>query len=236
MFPSFFPFQLRYSFDPMASGDVRQKFALKTNGELWTTEPLDREEFKQYKIPIKVTDGVPAHERMTIYWITVQDLNDVPPVFDYLNGVYEVELPENREVGKSTGIKLAINDSDVVNLFEYHIVHGNGEQKFRIDEATGDIIVNKVLDYDHPVLDRNEIKAEEMGRIKQKIHRDHDKWNSGNRGALSGSQLCNPIDGEDGQVLGGRHPATDHHNNSNQQPETGATEANQKKKWTREEK
>ncbi|XP_064100761.1 neural-cadherin-like [Macrobrachium nipponense] len=147
--------QLRYSFDPMASGDVRQKFALKTNGELWTTEPLDREEFKQYKIPIKVTDGVPAHERMTIYWITVQDLNDVAPVFDYLNGIYEVELPENREVGKSTGIKLAINDSDVVNLFEYHIVHGNGEQKFRIDEATGDIIVSKVLDYDHPVLDRN---------------------------------------------------------------------------------
>ncbi|XP_064100756.1 neural-cadherin-like [Macrobrachium nipponense] len=147
--------QLRYSFDPMASGDVRQKFALKTNGELWTTQPLDREQFKQYKIPIKVTDGVPAHERMTIYWITVQDLNDVPPVFDYLNGIYEVELPENREVGKSTGIKLVVNDSDVVNLFEYQIVDGNGEQKFRIDDATGDILVNKVLDYDHPVYDRN---------------------------------------------------------------------------------
>ncbi|XP_068232173.1 neural-cadherin-like [Palaemon carinicauda] len=263
---------LRYSFDSMASGDVRQKFALKTNGELWTTEPLDREAFKPYKIPIKVSDGVPAHERMTIYWITVQDLNDVPPVFDYLNGIYEVELPENREVGKSTGIKLAINDSDVasilvrpdgfqgretkicsqnergivddrasrqksiqtvkipikvsdgvpahermtiywitvqdlndvppvfdylngiyevelpenrevgkstgiklaindsdvdhgvysilfplfpVNVFEYQIVDGNGEQKFRIDEPTGDILVNKVLDYDHPVYDQN---------------------------------------------------------------------------------
>ncbi|XP_068232166.1 DE-cadherin-like [Palaemon carinicauda] len=147
--------QLRYSFDTMASGDVRKKFALKSNGELWTTEPLDREEFKQYRIPIKVTDGVPAHERMTIYWITVQDLNDVPPVFDYLNGIYEVALPENREVGKSTGIKLAINDSDVVNLFEFEIVEGNGEQKFRVDEATGEILVNKVLDYDHPVYDRN---------------------------------------------------------------------------------
>ncbi|XP_066950816.1 uncharacterized protein [Macrobrachium rosenbergii] len=43
------------------------------------------------------------------------------------------------------------------------------------------------------------------------------------------------IDGEDGQLLGGRHPATDHDNDSKQQPETGATEANQKKKWTREE-
>ncbi|XP_064099901.1 neural-cadherin-like isoform X2 [Macrobrachium nipponense] len=147
--------QLRYSFDVMASGDVRQKFALKSNGELWTTEPLDREAFKQYKIPIKVTDGVPAHERMTIYWITVQDLNDVPPTFDYLNGIYEVELPENREVGKSTGVKLSINDSDIVNLFEYQIVEGNSEQKFRIDEATGEILVNKVLDYDHPVNDRN---------------------------------------------------------------------------------
>ncbi|XP_064094827.1 LOW QUALITY PROTEIN: DE-cadherin-like [Macrobrachium nipponense] len=58
--------QLRYSFDAMASGDVRQKFALKSNGELWTTEPLDREEFKQYKIPIKVTDGLPAFDSLRL--------------------------------------------------------------------------------------------------------------------------------------------------------------------------
>ncbi|XP_069172771.1 LOW QUALITY PROTEIN: DE-cadherin-like [Procambarus clarkii] len=147
--------QLIYSFDGTASSDVKTKFALKTNGELWTTQPLDREEKKQYRIPIQVTDGVPEHERMTIYWITVQDLNDVAPVLDNALGVYEVQLPENREVGKPTGIRLLINDPDIVNHFTYQIVDGNQERKFRIDASTGDVLVNKALDYDHPVFDRN---------------------------------------------------------------------------------
>lgn len=57
------------------------------------------------------------HERMTIYWITVQDLNDVAPMFDRKLGVYEVQLPENREVGKPTGIRLVVDDPDIS---EYH--------------------------------------------------------------------------------------------------------------------
>lgn len=64
----FFPFftpsaQLTYSFDVTASNDVITKFALKTNGELWTTQPLDREEVSQYRVPIQVTDGVPGEWR-----------------------------------------------------------------------------------------------------------------------------------------------------------------------------
>lgn len=55
----------------------------------------------------------PDHERMTTYWITVQDLNDVAPQFDLSQGVYEVQLPENREAGKPTGIRLAVDDQDI---------------------------------------------------------------------------------------------------------------------------
>lgn len=50
---------------------------------------------------------------MTTYWITVQDLNDVAPQFDLSQGVYEVQLPENREAGKPTGIRLAVDDQDI---------------------------------------------------------------------------------------------------------------------------
>lgn len=53
------------------------------------------------------------HARMTTYWITVQDLNDVPPAFNRSLGVYEVKLPENREVGKPTGIRIAVDDPDI---------------------------------------------------------------------------------------------------------------------------
>ena len=63
-----------------------------------------------------MTDGRAEHERMTIYWITVQDLNDVPPQFDKAAGTYEVQLPENREVGKPTGIRLAFIDPDIGEL------------------------------------------------------------------------------------------------------------------------
>lgn len=45
--------------------------------------------------------------------------------------------------------------SPTVNHFTYEIVEGNEEGKFLIDPATGDVLVNKPLDYDHPVLDRN---------------------------------------------------------------------------------
>ncbi|KAK4308572.1 hypothetical protein Pmani_019737, partial [Petrolisthes manimaculis] len=146
---------LTYSFDATASTDVMTKFALKPNGELWTTQPLDREEVNQYRVPIQVTDGIPEHTRMTTYWITVQDLNDVAPVFDRSLGVYEMMLPENREVGKPTGIRLVVNDTDIVNHFTFEIVKGNEEQKFRIDPSTRTLLVNKPLDFDFPTLDRN---------------------------------------------------------------------------------
>ncbi|XP_042876462.1 neural-cadherin-like [Penaeus japonicus] len=147
--------QLTYTFEKRVTDDVRSKFTLKLNGELWTTQPLDREETRQYRVPIQVTDGKPEHVRKTIYWITVQDLNDVAPQFDKVAGVYEVQLPENREVGKPTGIKLKYEDPDIVNDFTYQIVQGNEEGKFRIDAAAGEVLVNKPLDFDHPVMDRN---------------------------------------------------------------------------------
>ncbi|XP_063879745.1 neural-cadherin-like isoform X3 [Scylla paramamosain] len=147
--------QLRYSFDATAPHDVVSKFALKSNGELWSTRPLDREEQSQYRVPIRVTDGMPGHARVTIYWITVQDVNDVPPVFDRSLGVYEVQLPESREVGKPTGIRLAVDDADLVNQFTFDIINGNEKGKFRIDATSRTLIVDAPLDYDDPVNDRN---------------------------------------------------------------------------------
>ncbi|MPC30159.1 Cadherin-3 [Portunus trituberculatus] len=96
-----------------------------------------------------------GHSRVTTYWVTVQDLNDVPPVFDRSMGVYEVQLPENREVGKPTGIRLAVDDADEVNEFTFDIISGNEGRKFSIDETSRTIVVAAPLDYDYPVNDRN---------------------------------------------------------------------------------
>ncbi|XP_069177748.1 DE-cadherin isoform X2 [Procambarus clarkii] len=146
--------ELSYAFDATASADVKSKFALKSNGELWTSTSLDREQSNKYRVPIKVTDGAPGHERMTTYWITVQDINDVPPRFDMTKGIYQVEVPENKVPGKNTGIRLVVIDPDIVNHNDFQIVSGNEQQKFRIDSTTGEVLINKDLDYDKPIEDR----------------------------------------------------------------------------------
>lgn len=146
---------LRFSFDEEAvTQDVREKFRLRTNGELSTLVKLDRENASQYRVPVVVTDGEPSHVRRRTYWITVQDVNDEPPRFN-VSSVLEVELPERTDVGKDTGIKLVVLDPDVVNHNEFQIVEGNEYQKFRIDSTTGDVLVNQPLDYDSPTNDRN---------------------------------------------------------------------------------
>ncbi|XP_066976553.1 DE-cadherin-like isoform X4 [Macrobrachium rosenbergii] len=144
---------LTYQIVDDASESVKTKFELRNNGQLWTKEALDRETENQYRVPINVTDGL--HWRSTTYWITVQDVNDVAPRFNLDEGIYEVRLPESRGVDKPTGLVLYVDDPDVVNYFDYQIVSGNEAGKFKIDSLTGDIKVNKELDYDEPNNDRN---------------------------------------------------------------------------------
>ncbi|XP_076044987.1 DE-cadherin-like [Oratosquilla oratoria] len=140
--------------DSKERNEVLENFRInRKNGELWTTQALDREKTKQYPIPITATDG--THNKTSFFWVTVNDENDVPPEFDLENGIYEVLLPENREVGKDTGLRLKVNDPDVVNEPFYQIVEGNMDDKFAINNKTGDITLNKKLDYDSPTNDRN---------------------------------------------------------------------------------
>ncbi|KAK4327913.1 hypothetical protein Pmani_001640, partial [Petrolisthes manimaculis] len=147
---------LVFSFDN-ASPDIESKFELRSNGELRTRVALDREEMDTYGyfIPIKVTDGMEGHENTGPFWVTVLDLNDVPPQFDKTGGVYVDQVPEDRLPGWKTGINLKVIDPDIVNHFDFQIVEGNEKNKFRIDSTTGEVRVNSILDYDAPTNDRN---------------------------------------------------------------------------------
>ena len=53
-----------------------------------------------------------AHDRANMYWISINDVNDEPPRFNRNLGNYSVEIPENLEVGKDTGINLKVDDKD----------------------------------------------------------------------------------------------------------------------------
>nr|BAU30873.1 Le1-cadherin [Ligia exotica] len=145
--------QLEYSFkDP--PDHVTDNFEIDpVSGEIWNTKPLDRESEKQYRIPVQVSDGVNVRDRQ--YWIIVNDENDEPPKFNTELGVYETHVDEDMTIGKDTGIKLVVEDKDILNEFSYEIIGGNDANKFKINAETGSIYVNDNLDYDSPVNDRN---------------------------------------------------------------------------------
>ncbi|KAB7495137.1 Neural-cadherin, partial [Armadillidium nasatum] len=120
---------------------VRDNFRIDpSTGEIWNIKKLDRETEKQYRIPVQVTDGKNVRDRQ--YWIIVNDQNDEPPKFNLETGIYETEVEEDLTVGKGTGIRLVI-------------ISGNEASKFHINSETGVISVNKELDYDAPINDRN---------------------------------------------------------------------------------
>ncbi|RXG68943.1 Cadherin EGF LAG seven-pass G-type receptor 3 [Armadillidium vulgare] len=154
--------QLTYSFkDPPPH--VRDNFRIDpSTGEIWNIEKLDRETEKQYRIPVQVTDGKNVRDRQ--YWIIVNDQNDEPPKFNLETGVYETEVEEDLTIGKDTGIRLVVEDQDILNEFSYQIISGNEASKFHINSETGVISVNKELDYDAPVNDRISLWKSELSR------------------------------------------------------------------------
>ena len=54
-----------------------------------------------------------------MYWISINDVNDEPPRFNRNRGNYTVNIPENLEIGKDTGILLAVDDKDEGKKFYF---------------------------------------------------------------------------------------------------------------------
>lgn len=67
----------------ITSGNSNKTFIINPeNGSIFLHKPLDFERKKKYKLTIKATDnGIPALESFTNVNVTVEDVNDSPPVF-----------------------------------------------------------------------------------------------------------------------------------------------------------
>ena len=67
----------------ITSGNSNETFMINAeNGRIFLHKPLDFERKKQYKLTVNATDdGIPALESLTIVTVTVEDVNDSPPVF-----------------------------------------------------------------------------------------------------------------------------------------------------------
>ena len=81
-----------YSF---TSGNSNETFIINPeNGSIFLHKPLDFERKKQYNLTIKVTDdGIPALESLTNVIVTVEDVNDSPPVFTKCEALVILQEP-----------------------------------------------------------------------------------------------------------------------------------------------
>ena len=123
-------------------------FTINMVGMLTTEELLDRESVQVYNFMVLAIDrGEPAMTGSTSVTITVSDVNDNKPV--YMNNRIAVSLAENLNVGSIVAVLVATDHDDGVNSrITYSITSGNEEMRFSIDFQTGEISLNRSLDFE----------------------------------------------------------------------------------------
>ena len=79
----------------ITSGNTNETFILNPeNGSIFLHKPLDFERKKQYKLTVNATDnGSPALESLTNVTVTVEDVNDSPPVFTKCEALVKLQEP-----------------------------------------------------------------------------------------------------------------------------------------------
>ncbi|XP_014282551.1 DE-cadherin isoform X2 [Halyomorpha halys] len=135
--------------------DNTENFAIdRYTGNITTKKMFDREEQDFYNVKVIATDNSPSalyktgvpNEGQQVFRIEIADKNDHPPKFT--EAVYIAEaIPENANTNARV-TQVNAQDNDTASLVHYSIFYGNENDAFVIDETTGEIRVNKNLDYE----------------------------------------------------------------------------------------
>uniref|UniRef100_A0A3P9B854 FAT atypical cadherin 2 n=1 Tax=Maylandia zebra TaxID=106582 RepID=A0A3P9B854_9CICH len=126
---------LRYS---IVSGDLLQQFSVDArSGDITVRTALDREEqIPHYSLTVQAADeGSPPLSSAVLVAVTVNDVNDNPPVFSQVN--HSLLLQEGEAVGSSI-LQLVVTDKDTPRNgppFSFHIVSGNEDRRFHVDQG-----------------------------------------------------------------------------------------------------
>jgi len=121
---------------------------LMSNVSLRLKKPLDRDSmpnFLQGIYTLTVTASNSRCSTSTRVKIMIEDINDNNPVFDKSD--YVVELKENTPIGHVVTTVVATDKDELdKNELRYHIVDGNEDDVFAMEETTGVISVKIVPD------------------------------------------------------------------------------------------
>ncbi|XP_072119468.1 protocadherin Fat 3a isoform X1 [Mobula birostris] len=118
-------------------------------GVISVIRPLDYETKSSYKMTVKATDSLTGARAEVTVDISVEDVNDNPPIFE--RAVYEATLSESSMVGTSVLQVIAADvDSENSRLVRYQIVQDslNSTDYFHIDSTSGLILTSRMLDYE----------------------------------------------------------------------------------------
>uniref|UniRef100_A0A6Q2YIM6 FAT atypical cadherin 2 n=1 Tax=Esox lucius TaxID=8010 RepID=A0A6Q2YIM6_ESOLU len=121
----------------ISSGDLLGQFSIDPHsGEIIIRAGLDREEKTHYSLTVRAADGGdPPLTTAVQVTLTVSDVNDNAPVFSEVNR--DLALQEGEPVGSSI-LQLEVSDRDTpLNgpPFTFHIVSGNEDRRFQVDQG-----------------------------------------------------------------------------------------------------
>ncbi|GCB68571.1 hypothetical protein scyTo_0008247, partial [Scyliorhinus torazame] len=134
----------------ITDGNHLKQFGINFNtGVMSVMRPLDYEAESSYKMTVKATDSLTGARAEVTVDISVNDVNDNPPVFEKTQ--YEATLSESSMVGTPVLQVIAVDaDSENSRLVRYQIVQDNlnSTDYFHIDSTSGLILTSRMLDYE----------------------------------------------------------------------------------------
>lgn len=138
---------VRYSFvDEAAAGGA---FALAADSGIITLRaPLDRETQAEHRLAVRARDGGrPARSATATVRLTVADVNDNPPEFEFR--AYRASAPELAAPGAELlRVRATSRDAGVNADVSYSLVGGDDRDHFALDRSSGVLTIARALDYE----------------------------------------------------------------------------------------
>ncbi|CAG7723425.1 unnamed protein product [Allacma fusca] len=150
----------------LANYDARDKFAIASDGTVYTLKGLDREEKARHLLTvISQNRGVIQGQGVYQIFVNVDDVNDNPPKFE--KPLYEARVRENSNPGTPLTMEhpVKVIDPDEGSNAEFMIeLKGEGAERFRVDPKNGKLYVGNIP------LDREEKQVYQLKLIATDKH------------------------------------------------------------------
>lgn len=138
---------VRYSFAEEGGGGGAFELA-GDSGIVTLRAPLDRETQAEHRLLLVARDaGRPARSATATVRLSVADVNDNPPEFEFRE--YRAAVPELAAPGSAVlRVAATSRDSGVNAEVHYALVGGDDRADFALDRDTGELTVARALDYE----------------------------------------------------------------------------------------